>query len=112
MSMEYFNEVAERYTRMKDQMHADELSTEGCVALAAEVLRGAAEELAEAAVQYHRAPSKESYAHLRVCRNFYSSELFQMFSGGVADGPQAARVIIRKALANHQEDLGVLMYVV
>lgn len=88
----------ERCPRLKDYLRPEDLDTNACLALAAEVLRGAAADLARAARYAAESPSEGNLAHLRACRKWCSGEIFQALSCGVVDGPTAARKIIRDAL--------------
>lgn len=83
---------------MKDYLSPDDLNLNACIELAATILRGAAADLAQAARQAAEHPSKGNLAHLKACRDWYNSEMFQALSGGVVDGPGAAREIIKDAL--------------
>jgi hypothetical protein len=97
MSWTEFDAMAAK-RRMKDYLTPDDLNTNACLELAATVLRGAAADLAQAARRAAEFPSKGNLAHLKACRDWYGSEIFQALSGGVVDGPAAAREIIRNAL--------------
>lgn len=89
----------DRLPRMKDTLRPEDLNTDACVTLAAEILKGAANALSSAAVTASRRPSKENLAHLKNCRAFYESDWFKILTcGAVADGAGIARQIIRRAL--------------
>jgi hypothetical protein len=89
----------DRLPRMKDTLRPEDLDTDACVTLAAEILKGAAGELSSAAVSAARHPSKENLAHLNSCRAFYESDWFKILTcGAVEDGAGVARMIIRRAL--------------
>ena len=88
----------DRLPRLKETTTAERLDTEACVTLAAEVLKGAANELAAAAISAARYPTKENLDHLKACRAFYESDLFTALSCGLMDGKAAARAIIKDAL--------------
>lgn len=87
-----------KFPRMKDYLKASDLDTEGCVSLAAEVLRGAAAELEDAARRNAARPTKENRDHLKKCRDFYSSPWFAALSCGLVDGEKVADQIVRSAL--------------
>lgn len=89
----------DRLPRMKDTLRAEDLNTDACVTLAAEILKGAANELSSAAVSAARHSSKENLAHLNACKSFYESDWFKVLTlGAVEDGASVARQIIRTAL--------------
>ena len=89
----------DRLPRMKDTLRPEDLNTDACVTLAAEILKGAAGELSSAAFSAARRPSKENLAHLNTCRAFYESDWFKILTcGAVSDGAGIARMIIRRAL--------------
>lgn len=93
--------------RMVDYLKADDLDTDACVTLAAEVLKGAANELTTAAVSAARHPTKANLDHLKNCRSFYESEWFKVLTcGAVADGPGVARQIIKQALRGTKAEGG------
>lgn len=95
----------DRLPRMVDYLKAGDLNTDACVLLAAEVLKGAANELTSAAVHATRHPSRENLAHLNACRSFYESDWFKILSlGAVEDGASVARQIIRMALRGTKVD--------
>ena len=87
--------------RMRDTMRAEDMNTDGCVRLVSEILDGAAQDLASAAVRTAICPSKDNYEHLRQCRAFYTSDWFVVLSNGMADGPSVAKKIEREALARN-----------
>lgn len=75
--------------RMKDYLTADQLNLDGCIALAAEVLKEAAQAYVCAAREYHRDPDDAiAAANYRTCRAFYKSDYFKALSGGLVDGEQ------------------------
>ena len=89
----------DRLPRMKDTLRPEDLNTDACVTLAAEILKGAAGELSSAAVSAARRPSKENLDHLNICRKFYESDWFKILTcGAVSDGAGVARQIIKQAL--------------
>ena len=89
----------DRLPRMKDYLKAEDLDTDACVTLAAEILKGAANKLSQAAITASKHPSKENLAHLKACRDFYESDWFKVLTcGAVEDGAGVARSIIRQAL--------------
>ncbi len=89
----------DRLPRMVDYLKAEDLDTDACVTLAAEILKGAANELATAAITAARHPTKANLYHLKACRGFYESDWFKVLTcGAVADGAGIARQIIRRAL--------------
>ena len=93
--------------RMKDYLKADDLDTDACVTLAADILKGAANELATAAVSAARHPTKANLDHLKACRGFYESDWFKILTcGAVADGPGVARQIIKQALRGTKAEVG------
>ena len=85
--------------RMKDCLKAEDLNTDACVTLAAEILKGAANELAAAARRAAALPNRDNMSHLKTCRDFYESELFTALSCGIIDGKLAAKKIIKDALS-------------
>ena len=73
--------------RMKDYLKAEDLDTDTCVALAAEILKGAAYDLTIAAQRAAHCPDKGNLGHLKACRAFYASNWFKVLTcGAVADG--------------------------
>ena len=82
--------------RMADYLKPADLNTDGCVALAGEVLRGLAQDLLTA---HHRAmenPTRENIAHLRAVKATYRSDYFAALSCGLVDGDAAMKEIIRQ----------------
>lgn len=78
--------------RMKDYMKPEDLNTDGCIELAAYVLREASEAYLEAARALKRHPdSKDAQAHYNRCRAFYSSDYYKILSCGVISGAEALR---------------------
>ncbi len=89
----------DRLPRMKDYLKAEDLDTDACVTLAAEILNGAAKDLSQAASAAVKQPIKGNLAHLNACRSFYESDWFKILTcGAVEDGAGIARQIIRNAL--------------
>ena len=88
----------DRLPRMKDTLTPADLDTEACVALATEVLRGLAEDLATAARQTAASPTPENLRHLKSIQKVYRSDWFAALSCGVIDGETAMRKIIKDAL--------------
>lgn len=89
----------DRLPRMVDYLKAEDLDGDACVTLAAEILKGAAQELTTAAITAARHPTKANLDHLKACRGFYESDWFKVLTcGAVADGAGIARQIIRRAL--------------
>lgn len=89
----------DRLPRMKDALRPEDLDTDACVTLAAAILKGAANELATAAITAARHPIKANLDHLNACLGFYESDWFKVLTcGAVADGPGVARRIIKQAL--------------
>lgn len=88
----------EHAPRLKDTMKAADLDTDGCVELAREVLKEAANDLQEAARQAACHPTKENLAHLEICRNFYKSDLFRALSCGLVDGNAVMQQLVKSAL--------------
>lgn len=86
--------------RMRDYLRPEDLNLDGCLALAAAVLEGAADALTDAARQAAEYPeSALCQEHFRAARAFYTSDLFTALSCGVAEsGDEVARAIIRRAL--------------
>lgn len=77
------------YRRMKDYLTADQLNTDGYIALAAEVLKEAARAYVCAAREYHRDPEDGiAKGNYDLCRRFYRSEYFTALSAGLLDGEQ------------------------
>ena len=97
----------DRLPQMKDTLRPEDLNTDACVTLEAEVLKGAANELATAAVSAARHPTKANLDHLKACRGFYESDWFKILTcGAVADGPGVARQIIKQALRGTKAEVG------
>lgn len=97
----------DRLPRMKDTLRPEDLDTDACVTPAAEVLKGAANELATAAVSAARHPTKANLDHLKACRGFYESDWFKILTcGAVADGPGVAWQIIKQALRGTKAEVG------
>ena len=90
--------MMDKMPRMKDYLKPEDLNTDGCVDLAAAVLREQAQDLTSAARRYNTYPSKENYEHLKQCRDFYKSDMFVALSCGMADGEQVMKKIIKDAL--------------
>jgi len=89
----------DRLPRMVNYLKAEDLDTDACVTLAAEILKSAAQELTTAAITAARYPTKANLDHLKACRGFYESDWFKVLTcGAVADGAAIARQIIRRAL--------------
>lgn len=89
----------DRLPRMKDTLRAEDLNTEACVTLAADVWKESAEALTHAARQAAINPTKENHHHLRTCMKFYESDWFKILScGTVEDGSAVAREIVKHAL--------------
>ena len=84
--------------RMKDYLKPEDLNTEACVDLAAAILSEAGQALTVAAQQAAAHPTADNMRHLKVCRDFYQSEMFQALSLGAVDGTTAAKKIIQNAL--------------
>lgn len=85
--------------RMKDYLNAEDLDTDACVTLAAEILKGAAQDLTIAAHRAAHCPDKGNLGHLKACREFYASDWFKVLTcGAVEDGPAIAQQIIKQAL--------------
>ena len=92
--------------RMKDYLKAEDLNTDACVTLAAEILKGAAQDLSTAAVRAAVNPDKGNLAHLRECRRFYETDWFKVLTcGAVEDGPGVARQIIKMALRSEKVEV-------
>ena len=87
-----------KFPRMKDYLKPSDLDTDGCVSLAAEVLKGAAADLEDAARRNAARPTKENRAHLKSCRDFYSTQWFAALSCGLVDGEKVADQIVKSAL--------------
>lgn len=72
--------------RMSDRLKADDLSTEGCIALASEILTAASKEYIRARQAYNRKPGNASLrAHWLTCRDFYLSDYYTVLSCGLVD---------------------------
>lgn len=84
--------------RLKDTRKASELNTDACVALAEEILRGMAEDLATAVRHYNASPTQENRRHLEAIKALYRSDYFAALSCGIVDGNTAIREIIRNTL--------------
>ena len=96
MSMTF--EDLNRLPRMKDTLKASDLNTDGCLDLATAILKGAAEDLEQAARLAAARPTKENLQHLETRRNFYQTEMFAKLSLGLVNGKEVAQNIIRNAL--------------
>lgn len=88
----------DRRPRMRSYMQPKDLDTEGCIRLAAAVLSEAGQALTVAAQQAAAHPTADNMRHLKDCRDFYQSEMFQALSLGAVDGTTAAKKIIQNAL--------------
>jgi len=96
-SSEEFDEL-NGMPRMKDTLKPDDLNTDACVALAKEILRGLAKDLAEAVRHYNASPTPENRRHLEAIKALYRSDYFAALSCGIVDGNTAIREIIRNTL--------------
>ena len=72
--------------RMRDYLEPEDLNTEACVTLAAQVMREAAEAYIHAKRRAMSSPSIENRAHLKTCEEFYRSDWFKALSCGLVDG--------------------------
>lgn len=73
--------------RLADTHRAEDLSTEGCMALVSQIMRDAAEEYQQARRALRADPAdKDAAEHMATCRAFYLSDYFKLLSCGVADG--------------------------
>lgn len=84
--------------RMRDYMTADQLNTEGVVALASAILTQAEADLTVCAQQTAAHPSAGNFEHLNSLKAFYMSDMFTILCAGIVDGESAMREIIRRAL--------------
>lgn len=91
---EHFN-----HPRMKDYLKAADLSTEGCLQLAEEVLQEASEEYVRARRAVVTHPNdRDAQEHFRLCQLFYRSDWFAALSGGVVDGETVMRRLNKEAV--------------
>jgi hypothetical protein len=91
---EHFN-----HKRMRDYLTAADLSTEGCLKLAEEVLQEASEEYIRARRAVVAHPNdRDAREHFKLCRLFYSSDWFAALSGGVVDGETVMRRLNKEAV--------------
>ena len=83
----------DRVPRLAETHRAEDLSTDGCIALVAQVMQDAAEEYLQARKALRADPAnKDAAAHMATLRAFYLSDYFKLLSGGVADG----RIVMRE----------------
>ena len=82
----------------REDLKPEDLSTKGCVTLAATVLEEQAAELAHAARRYANCPTNENLKQLKRIREWYESDWFDALSCGLADGKTVAKGIIKNAL--------------
>lgn len=72
--------------RLCEYMKPEDLDTDGCVALCAEVLKSAAEDYVRTRTALNARPNnKDIKAHMRVCEQFYRSNYFRTLSCGLVD---------------------------
>ena len=73
--------------RLADIMTAQDLNSDGCVALVAAVLAAAAEEFRYARFCVRNQPfDVDSYQHYLNCRDFWTSQYFRRLTGGLVNG--------------------------
>lgn len=84
--------------RMKDYLKAEDLDTDGCVELARVILKDAANALTEAARTAAGSQNPEHFRYLKMCQNFYRSDLFAALSLGLVDGETVMQQITKRAL--------------
>ena len=83
--------------RMKDYLKPDDLDTEGCLRLAAEVLQEAGAEYVAARRAVRQEPyDKLAQAHLKTMKDFYRSDHFKALSGGLATGDAVMRELDKR----------------
>jgi hypothetical protein len=91
---EHFN-----HPRMRDYLTAADLSTEGCLQLAEEVLQEASEEYVRARRAVVAHPNdRDAQEHFKTCQAFYRSDWFAALSGGVMDGETVMRRLNKEAV--------------
>lgn len=79
--------------RLADTHRAEDLNTDGCISLVAQIMQDAAEEYQQARRALRADPAdKDAAAHMATIRAFYLSDYFKMLSGGLADG----RIVMRE----------------
>ena len=88
----------EHAPRLKDTMKAADLDTDGCVELARVVLRDAANALTEAARTAAGSQNPEHFRYLKMCQDFYRSDLFAALSCGLVNGETVMQQITKRAL--------------
>ena len=88
--------------RMRDCMTADQIDTDGAIALASAILTQAEADLTVCAQQAAAYPSEGNFEHLRSLKAFYRSDMFTILCAGVIDGESAMREIIRRALSGRK----------
>ena len=88
----------DRLPRMKDYMKPEDLDTDGCVELARVVLRDAANALTEAARTAAGSQNPEHFRYLKMCQDFYRSDLFAALSCGLVNGETVMQQITKRAL--------------
>lgn len=93
--------------RMKDYLKAEDLNNEGCVRLATEILRGAAEDYMQARRELVKNPmDKMAMEHFRRCQRFYKSDYFDALSMGQIDGETVMKELDRLALGDREPEKG------
>lgn len=93
--------------RMKDYLKAEDLNNEGCVRLATEILRGAAEDYMQARRELVKNPmDKMAAEHFRRCQRFYKSDYFDALSMGQIEGETVMKELDRLALGDREPEKG------
>ncbi|MBR7187801.1 MAG: hypothetical protein IKD53_04535 [Clostridia bacterium] len=88
----------DRCPRMKGRVRPEDLNTEACLKLAAEILSGAAEDYISTVRALRENPAnRESAEHLRQLRTFYRSDYFTVLSAGTADGEAVMQYLNKQA---------------
>ena len=76
----------DKHPRMREYMKPEDLDTDGCVALCAEVLKSAAEDYVRTRQALNARPNnKDIKGHMKVCENFYRSSYVRALSCGLVD---------------------------
>lgn len=97
-------EDIDRLPRLRDTHTADQLDTEACTRLAAEVLKGAAKDYILVRRELQRRPfDRFVRGHMQELQRFYRSSLFKALSCGLADGETVMKALDKQAGALEQE---------
>ena len=87
----------DRMPRMRGNLRADDLNTDTCATLAAEILRGLANEYVMLRKRYIHQPSKENQQAFQRVRKIYQTDWFAALSCGLVDGQAVMAELNRRA---------------